>query len=43
VPCGPCFYRTCPVDHPCLRRIEPADVRAGIRQALAMSPRMTAA
>jgi lipopolysaccharide heptosyltransferase II len=22
VPCSPCFYRTCPIDHPCMRGIE---------------------
>jgi heptosyltransferase-2 len=22
VPCAPCFYRTCPIDHPCMRAIE---------------------
>ena len=21
VPCAPCFYRECPIDHPCMRRI----------------------
>jgi heptosyltransferase-2 len=21
-PCAPCFYRTCPIDHPCMRAIE---------------------
>jgi lipopolysaccharide heptosyltransferase II len=26
VPCAPCFYRTCPIEHPCLRGVEPADV-----------------
>ena len=26
VPCAPCFYRTCPIDHPCLRGIEAAEV-----------------
>jgi heptosyltransferase II len=26
VPCAPCFYRTCPIDHPCLRDITAADV-----------------
>jgi heptosyltransferase II len=26
VPCAPCFYRTCPIEHPCLRGIEPAAV-----------------
>jgi heptosyltransferase II len=26
VPCAPCFYRACPIEHPCLRGIAPADV-----------------
>jgi heptosyltransferase-2 len=26
VPCAPCFYRTCPIDHPCLRDITAAEV-----------------
>jgi len=26
VPCSPCFYRVCPIEHPCLRGIEPAAV-----------------
>jgi heptosyltransferase-2 len=26
VPCAPCFYRVCPIDHPCLRSIEPTTV-----------------
>lgn len=26
VPCSPCFYRACPIEHPCLRGIEPAAV-----------------
>ena len=26
VPCAPCFYRTCPIDHPCLRGITAGDV-----------------
>jgi len=21
VPCAPCFYRACPIDHPCMRGI----------------------
>jgi heptosyltransferase-2 len=25
-PCAPCFYPTCPIDHPCLRGISPARV-----------------
>jgi lipopolysaccharide heptosyltransferase II len=26
VPCAPCFYRVCPIEHPCLREIEPEQV-----------------
>lgn len=26
VPCAPCFYRTCPIDHPCLRGITATEV-----------------
>lgn len=26
VPCAPCFYRTCPIDHPCLQGIEATTV-----------------
>jgi lipopolysaccharide heptosyltransferase II len=26
VPCAPCFYRVCPIEHPCLRSIEPETV-----------------
>lgn len=26
VPCAPCFYRSCPIDHPCLRGITATDV-----------------
>ena len=26
VPCAPCFYRTCPIDHPCLKGIDAATV-----------------
>jgi len=28
VPCAPCFYRVCPIEHPCLRDIEPEAVGA---------------
>jgi heptosyltransferase II len=28
VPCAPCFYRTCPIEHPCLRGITPEEVHA---------------
>jgi heptosyltransferase II len=30
VPCAPCFYRECPIEHPCLRGITAADVWAAI-------------
>lgn len=33
VPCSPCFYRACPIEHPCLRGIEPAAV---LERALAV-------
>jgi heptosyltransferase-2 len=36
VPCAPCFYRACPIEQPCLRGIEPAEVHA---RALAMATR----
>ena len=37
VPCAPCFYRTCPIDHPCMRGITAADVVGRVR-ALAPVP-----
>ena len=27
VPCAPCFYRVCPIEHPCLRDLPAARVR----------------
>jgi heptosyltransferase-2 len=36
VPCAPCFYRECPIDHPCLRRIEPKDVWAAATRVMAV-------
>jgi heptosyltransferase-2 len=27
-PCAPCFYRACPIDHPCLRSITADEVGA---------------
>jgi heptosyltransferase-2 len=35
VPCSPCFRPTCPIDHICLRRIEPETVRDEVRGAVA--------
>jgi ADP-heptose:LPS heptosyltransferase len=37
VPCAPCFYRTCPIDHPCMHGITAADVVTRLR-ALAALP-----
>ena len=28
VPCAPCFYRVCPIDHPCMRLIDAPTVKA---------------
>jgi lipopolysaccharide heptosyltransferase II len=35
VPCSPCFYRTCPIEHPCLCGVTAAQVHAEIRSLLA--------
>jgi heptosyltransferase-2 len=35
VPCAPCFYRTCPIEHPCLHGIEASTVRDRVEQLLA--------
>jgi heptosyltransferase-2 len=34
VPCAPCFYRACPIDHPCLRDLAPSMVRDAVLQQL---------
>jgi heptosyltransferase-2 len=34
VPCAPCFYRTCPIEHPCLRDLHATAVHARTRMAL---------
>src|SRR6266508_2910711 len=36
VPCAPCFYRICPIEHPCLRNISAADVYAHAREVMAL-------
>ena len=36
-PCSPCFYRTCPIDHPCLRGIAANDVEQRVRRLLAVA------
>jgi heptosyltransferase-2 len=33
-PCAPCFYRVCPIDHPCLRAITADEVGARLRRRL---------
>jgi heptosyltransferase-2 len=30
VPCAPCFYRRCPIDHPCMRGISAEEVAGRI-------------
>ena len=35
VGCRPCYHRTCPIDHRCMTRIEPARVLAATRAVLA--------
>jgi heptosyltransferase-2 len=42
VPCAPCFYRTCPIDHPCLGGVEPAEVWTQVHRALAAPDENTA-
>ena len=32
VPCAPCFYRSCPIDHPCMRGITATDVAERVLQ-----------
>jgi heptosyltransferase-2 len=35
VPCAPCFYRACPIDHPCMRGISAATVGERVAAFLA--------
>jgi heptosyltransferase-2 len=35
VPCAPCFYRRCPIEHPCLSGIEAGTVQDRVAEALA--------
>lgn len=37
VPCAPCFYRVCPIDHPCLAGIGADAVAAAIRSVRALA------
>jgi ADP-heptose:LPS heptosyltransferase len=34
VPCAPCFYRACPIEHPCLDGLSAARVRDAVVAAL---------
>jgi heptosyltransferase-2 len=34
VSCRPCMLRECPIDHPCMRDLEPSRVYAAVRQGL---------
>jgi heptosyltransferase-2 len=34
VPCSPCFYRECPIEHPCLRDVTAAEVHARLQTLL---------
>ena len=35
VPCAPCFYRACPIEHPCLRGVEATTVYARVQALIA--------
>jgi heptosyltransferase-2 len=35
VPCGPCHYKTCPIDHRCMTRLQPAQAIAAAEELLA--------
>jgi heptosyltransferase-2 len=37
VACAPCFYRTCPIEHPCLRGIDADEVRDALDATLALA------
>ncbi len=36
VPCAPCFYTRCPIDHVCMRAITPEEVSAAVTTALSL-------
>jgi heptosyltransferase-2 len=33
VPCAPCYYRVCPIEHPCLDAITATDVANAVAKA----------
>jgi heptosyltransferase-2 len=35
VPCAPCFYRVCPIEHPCLRGLDATRVRDAVAALMA--------
>ena len=38
VPCAPCFYRVCPIEHPCLRGLAAERVRDAVLTLIAEAP-----
>jgi len=42
VPCAPCFYRVCPIDHPCLRGVGADEVCEALDDALGPASRRAA-
>jgi heptosyltransferase-2 len=42
VPCAPCFYRVCPIEHPCLRDLDAARVRDAVLRLLEQGTPATA-
>ena len=38
VPCAPCFYRVCPIEHPCLRGLDAPRVRDAVLTLIASAP-----
>jgi heptosyltransferase II len=38
VPCAPCFYRVCPIEHPCLRDLDATRVRDAVLTFLERAP-----
>jgi ADP-heptose:LPS heptosyltransferase len=42
VPCAPCFYRVCPIEHPCLRGLDAARVREAVLTLMGSAASRTA-
>jgi heptosyltransferase-2 len=39
VPCAPCFYRVCPIEHPCLRGLDAARVHQAVMMLMGSTAR----